>query len=191
MDPRVISASTRVFDALLPAGDELAGQGREPRTKDVDARAISAFTRVFRRAMRGHDARALCAVLTRAVMSSTTSAVDSSALTKPAFDPSAAAPLPPSKLAIASELSVCARGSRRTGGEAAELPVQSDLAEAGGSSSPKSARTVDLSGTAFVISTNGHVVTNNHVVGSCVGDIHGNLTGESAVTLRIVSKDDQ
>jgi hypothetical protein len=27
----------------------------------------------------------------------------------------------------------CARGSRRTGGEAAELPVQSDLAEAGGS----------------------------------------------------------
>jgi len=58
------------------------------------------------------------------------------------------------------------------------------------SSSPKSARTVDLSGTAFVISTNGHVVTNNHVVGSCVGDIHGNLTGESAVTLRIVSKDE-
>jgi hypothetical protein len=43
------SASTRVQspsktgvnalnDALLPAGDELAGQGREPRTKDVDAR---------------------------------------------------------------------------------------------------------------------------------------------------------
>ena len=33
-------------------------------------------------------------------------------------------------------------------------------------------------------------MTNNHVVGSCVGDIHGNLTGESAVTLRIVSKDE-
>ena len=26
-------------------------------TKDMDARAISAFTRVFRRAMRGHDGR--------------------------------------------------------------------------------------------------------------------------------------
>jgi S1-C subfamily serine protease len=33
-------------------------------------------------------------------------------------------------------------------------------------------------------------VTNNHVIDGCVGDVHGNLTGEGATTLRIVSKDE-
>ncbi len=51
----------------------------------------------------------------------------------------------------------------------------------------KSART--KSGTGFVVSSNGHVVTNNHVVDGCVGDIKGNRTGEAAMVLRVVSSD--
>jgi S1-C subfamily serine protease len=45
------------------------------------------------------------------------------------------------------------------------------------------------SGTGFVVSANGHIVTNNHVINGCVGDIKGNLTGEAAVVLRVVSSD--
>jgi S1-C subfamily serine protease len=44
------------------------------------------------------------------------------------------------------------------------------------------------SGTGFVISANGHIVTNHHVVDGC-GEIKGNLTGEAATTLRVVSSD--
>jgi len=50
---------------------------------------------------------------------------------------------------------------------------------------PARART----GTGFVVSANGHVVTNNHVIDGCVGDIKGNLTGEAAMVLRVVSSD--
>jgi len=53
----------------------------------------------------------------------------------------------------------------------------------------KSARTGSQTGTGFVISSSGHVVTNNHVVDGCVGDILGNLSGEAAVKLRKVSGD--
>ncbi|OPZ00678.1 serine protease [Bradyrhizobium sacchari] len=45
------------------------------------------------------------------------------------------------------------------------------------------------SGTGFVVSANGHVVTNNHVIDGCVGDIKGNLTGEAPLVLRVVSSD--
>jgi S1-C subfamily serine protease len=45
------------------------------------------------------------------------------------------------------------------------------------------------SGTGFVVSANGHVVTNNHVIDGCVGDIKGNLTGEASMVLRVVSSD--
>ena len=55
---------------------------------------------------------------------------------------------------------------------------------------PKSARTGSQTGTGFVISASGHVVTNHHVVEGCSGDIHGNLSGEPATTLRVVSSDE-
>ncbi|MCK1545502.1 trypsin-like peptidase domain-containing protein [Bradyrhizobium sp. 179] len=45
------------------------------------------------------------------------------------------------------------------------------------------------SGTGFVVSAGGHVVTNNHVINGCVGDIRGKLTGEAAMVLRVVSTD--
>jgi S1-C subfamily serine protease len=48
---------------------------------------------------------------------------------------------------------------------------------------------IDVTGTGFVISGEGHVVTNNHVISECVGDIHGNLVGQSAAKLRVVSTD--
>jgi S1-C subfamily serine protease len=54
----------------------------------------------------------------------------------------------------------------------------------------KPERTGNQSGTGFLVSTNGHVVTNQHVVDGCVGDILGNLTGEAPVTLRLVSSDE-
>lgn len=53
----------------------------------------------------------------------------------------------------------------------------------------KSVKTITHNGTGFVISKNGHVVTNFHVVKDCMGDITGNLTGEAATKLRVVSKD--
>jgi S1-C subfamily serine protease len=54
----------------------------------------------------------------------------------------------------------------------------------------KPSKLVNVSGTGFVISTGGHVLTNNHVIKGCVGDVHGNLTGQPATTLRLVSQDE-
>jgi S1-C subfamily serine protease len=55
---------------------------------------------------------------------------------------------------------------------------------------PKPTKTVDMNGTGIVISSLGHVVTNNHVISGCVGDISGNLTGQGAAVLRVVSTDE-
>ena len=54
----------------------------------------------------------------------------------------------------------------------------------------KPQKLIRVNGTGFVISANGYVVTNNHVIGQCVGDVHGNLTSETAGNMRIVSKDE-
>lgn len=44
------------------------------------------------------------------------------------------------------------------------------------------------SGTGFVVSANGHIVTNHHVIDGC-SDLKGNITGEAAMVLRVVSSD--
>lgn len=49
---------------------------------------------------------------------------------------------------------------------------------------------VNVTGTGFVISNAGHIVTNNHVIKDCVGEILGNFVGESATPLRVVSSDE-
>jgi S1-C subfamily serine protease len=49
---------------------------------------------------------------------------------------------------------------------------------------------VNITGTGFVISNAGHIVTNNHVIKDCVGEIRGNFVGESSAPLRIVSTDE-
>jgi S1-C subfamily serine protease len=54
----------------------------------------------------------------------------------------------------------------------------------------KPPKLVDVNGTGFVINTNGYIVTNNHVISNCVGDIHGNLTSDRITNLRIVSADE-
>jgi S1-C subfamily serine protease len=56
--------------------------------------------------------------------------------------------------------------------------------------SPKASPTVSKTGTGFVVSASGHIVTNHHVVNGCAGDIHGNLSGEPVTTLRVVSSDE-
>jgi S1-C subfamily serine protease len=56
-------------------------------------------------------------------------------------------------------------------------------------SAPPASKSVKAkSGTGFVVSANGHIVTNNHVIEGC-SDLKGNLTGEAAMVLRVVSSD--
>jgi len=66
------------------------------------------------------------------------------------------------------------------------------VASAEGSAPPAQAapKTGTQTGTGFVISNNGHIVTNQHVVDGCVGDIMGNLSGDASVKLRLVSSDE-
>jgi S1-C subfamily serine protease len=61
---------------------------------------------------------------------------------------------------------------------------------AAGSAPSKTAKLGTKSGTGIVISSSGHVVTNQHVVSGCVGDIQGSLGGEAPVKLRLVSSDE-
>jgi S1-C subfamily serine protease len=58
------------------------------------------------------------------------------------------------------------------------------------SAPPKTPKLVDVSGTGFAVSSEGHILTNNHVISECVGDVRGNLTGEGAMKLRLVSTDE-
>jgi S1-C subfamily serine protease len=59
-----------------------------------------------------------------------------------------------------------------------------------GTAPGKPEKTGNQTGTGFVVSTSGHLVTNAHVIEGCVGDIQGSLTGEAPVTLRVVSSDE-
>jgi S1-C subfamily serine protease len=81
---------------------------------------------------------------------------------------------------------VKAHGIDGAGEFTAPKPV---AANADALANPKSGRTGSQTGTGFVISASGHIVTNHHVVNGCVGDIKGNLTGEAGATLRLVNSD--
>jgi S1-C subfamily serine protease len=72
---------------------------------------------------------------------------------------------------------------------AATKPVATNT-QATGSDNPKPSKLVGRNGTGFVVSQNGHIVTNHHVIDGCVGDIHGNLSGEAQASLRLVSTDE-
>jgi S1-C subfamily serine protease len=93
-------------------------------------------------------------------------------------------------------LANCVASVRKNGvasaGEFAVAPKQ--VAAAGpaqpNSASPKATKSINKTGTGFVVSSAGHVVTNQHVVDGCSGDILGNLTGEATVKLRLVSSDE-
>jgi S1-C subfamily serine protease len=60
----------------------------------------------------------------------------------------------------------------------AAKPVVAAAPAPSGPSPSKPEKTIGKSGTGFVVSANGHIVTNYHVIDGCVGDIHGNLSGE-------------
>jgi S1-C subfamily serine protease len=87
---------------------------------------------------------------------------------------------------------VKAEGINSAGNFSAAKPVaakpEQPPADASKSAKPAKA-TGGKTGTGFVISPNGHIVTNNHVISGC-GEIRGNLTGEAAATLRVVSADE-
>lgn len=77
-------------------------------------------------------------------------------------------------------------------GDFSVLPAARPVAAAAPSdaSPAKPDRLFDQTGTGFLVSTNGHLVTNQHVVHGCVGDILGNLSGEAPAKLRLVSSDE-
>lgn len=71
---------------------------------------------------------------------------------------------------------------------AAAAPSPSAASPAASAESPKAS---EISGTGFVINAAGNILTNNHVIAGCVGDVHGSFSGEAPVTLRVVSKDEK
>ncbi|WP_024516433.1 trypsin-like peptidase domain-containing protein [Bradyrhizobium sp. Tv2a-2] len=86
-------------------------------------------------------------------------------------------------------------------GDFAKVAARSAAAGDGGNgtpAAPKTSRSADRnaeknvgkSGTGFVISASGHILTNNHVIDGCT-DIRGNLSGQPVSTLRVVSNDSQ
>jgi S1-C subfamily serine protease len=57
------------------------------------------------------------------------------------------------------------------------------------SAAPKAPKTMTWSGTGFVVSASGHILTNNHVIDGCT-DIKGNLGGQPPTPLQVVSRDE-
>jgi S1-C subfamily serine protease len=90
----------------------------------------------------------------------------------------------------------CVQGVKKNGVEKAgefavsqPKPVAATAPAQSGAAASKPGKTVTVSGTGFVISNEGHVVTNAHVVDGCVGDIQGTLGGDAPIKLRLVASD--
>jgi S1-C subfamily serine protease len=88
-------------------------------------------------------------------------------------------------------LSVKKRGVSNAGEFAVAAPAAAPPANAApaNAAAPKQSKSATQTGTGFVISSNGHVVTNQHVIDGC-GEITGNLSGEAPLKLRLVSSDE-
>jgi len=92
--------------------------------------------------------------------------------------------------AISNCVSTIKSGGINSAGEFAAPKATAAKADAlNASANSKSGRTGTKTGTGFVISASGHIVTNHHVIDGCIGDIKGNLIGESPATLRVVNSD--
>jgi S1-C subfamily serine protease len=85
------------------------------------------------------------------------------------------------------------RWNRKAGDFTAPGAVSAKSASPSATDAPsagKSSKTVSKTGTGFVISPSGQIITNQHVIAGGTGDIRGNLTGEAVMTLRTASSDE-
>jgi len=55
---------------------------------------------------------------------------------------------------------------------------------------PAKGKDIEVSGTGFVISASGHVVTNHHVISHCASDINGTISNSGKMKLRVVANDE-
>jgi S1-C subfamily serine protease len=76
-------------------------------------------------------------------------------------------------------------------GDFTAKPVAAKADTASTPANPKPGRTAIATGTGYVVSASGHIITNHHVIDGCIGDIKGNLTGAAASTLRVVNSDER
>jgi len=73
-------------------------------------------------------------------------------------------------------------------GDFSRPPAKTAATEA--SPKPPKGKDIEVSGTGFVISASGHVVTNHHVISHCTSDLNGSISTSGKMKLRVVAKDE-